>query len=529
MTATVPSEVAARLRNDRRTWPALVAIVLVVEALMLLVSGRHQWYFFDEWRLVVERVIPDPDGPVGWFQQLFRPDGEHVIGVPLTLFVVLTRWFGIDNYWPFIVANVVVRVATLWVADDIGRRLGVRRAARLWALVTIAFFGGGFESLFGQSLIFAGMTLLFCLLALRVAIDETAGEWSAGARSAGYLVLAIFSSSYGFPVVVGVSLIYALRRQWRASALSLIAPPVAFLLVRALAGGSYAQQQPFSIDRVPLYVDYVQIGLGTVGDAITGMDGLGFAGFVAIVVALVVVVRSATTARLVAAAIVSVVLFYAQASLSRSVFGADQASASRYVFFCGVLMVVAMAGAWGGRRIDRQLAVVVSVLVVVSLVNSLGLLIGGRSMYASYMTESRGRLPIGMAAVERGLTGIRPDPEHAPDLYDGRLASVMAWEGSADLLEEGRACFDARVAELSAAGVDVDALTDQQRAALVLLLNEHALGVGGNDLTITDLLVLGSQGPTGSLVLDSLNGEYRYLVQVLPPIETIPSLARCLR
>lgn len=518
-----------RLGNDSRTWPVLMAAVLVAEALMLLESGRNQWFFFDEWRLVVERVIPEPDGAAGWFQQLFRPDGEHVIGVPLALFVVLTRWFGIDNYWPFIVANVVIRVATLVVADDIARRLGARRAARLWALVTIAFFGGGFESLFGQSLIFAGLTLLFCLLAIRVAVSQERTEWSSGAWSATFLVLAIFSSSYGFPVVVGVALVYGLRHWWRAAVLSLVVPPVAFVLVRALAGGSYGQQQPFSIDRVPLYVDYVQIGLGAVGEAITGLDGTGFASFVLIVVGLALISRTAGAGHLAAASVASVVLFYAQASLSRSVFGADQASATRYVFFCGVLIVVAMAAAWGRRRLEGRAVVVAAVLVFVSLVNGIGLLIDGRGMYLAYMTESRGRLPIGLAAVEQGLTGVRPDPEHAPDLYEERLAAVIAWEGSAELLKEGRACFEARTAELDGAGVDLESLSPRQVGALVLLLNEHALGVGANNLTIGELLVLGAQGGSGSPVIDELQSEFEYLVQVIPPIESVPSLERCAR
>ena len=50
-------------------WRLTLGAVFAAEALILVWVGRHQWYFFDEWRLIVERVIT----------------------LPLAVFVVLTR------------------------------------------------------------------------------------------------------------------------------------------------------------------------------------------------------------------------------------------------------------------------------------------------------------------------------------------------------------------------------------------------------------------------------------------------------
>lgn len=518
-------------RGHRLAWPLAVAAVVVAEAAMLLYSGRHQFFFYDEWRLVVERVVPQPDGLGGWFQQLFRPDGEHVIGVPLTVFVMVTRLFGIDTYWPFIVLNIAVRLATLWFADDIARRLGARRAARFWLLVVIAFFGQGHESLFGQSLIFAGFTLVFCLAAIRIAViaheRPERSQWWAGGWSALLLTLAVFSSSYAFPAVVGVAVLYVLMSRWRAAAMSFVVPPVAFIAIRALAGGAYSQQQPFSISRVPVYIDYVQAGTGAVGEGLTGLDGLGFASFVLLLVAIVLIGRRATAVQFSLVMAGTVVLFFGQASLSRSVLGSSQATASRYVFFCGVLMVVAAAAAWGDRRVRGRWLAIVAVLLVVSLASSLGKLIDGRSSYLRAMATSHQRVLVGLAANERGLTRFTPDPEWAPDLVADRIDTVMNWSGSRELLDQGGACFDDLVAELDRLGVDTASLDARQRAALVLLLDEHVVGFGGPEMSFTDLLVFGAQGGTGSQVLDLLQEDYRYLVQVTPQIDAVPVLHRC--
>ncbi len=516
-----------RYLSSDRAWKIALAIVFAAEAIMLVRVGRHQWYFFDEWRLVVERVIPTGHGPNGLFKQLFVPDGEHVIALPLAVFIALTRLAGIDNYWPFIMANVLVRVATLWLVDDILRRLNTRRAARLLIMVSVAFFGQGFESLFGQSIIFAGFTLLFCLLAIRETLKPCASQVRTGVIGAAYLVGAIFSSSYGFPVVVDVTLYLVLTSRRVAAALTLIVPPIAFLLVRALAGGSYAQQQPVAFGRLPLYVAYVQFGLGKLGEGITGLVGLGLTSYVALVAICVWLGRGRPHTWFALSLACSVVAFFGQASLSRSVFGAEQAGASRYLFFCGVLTFVMLGATWGDRRLDGRAAVVMTILVVVSLANSAGSLVDGSSFYTSKMQLSRARLGVGFVAAQRGVDLLVPDPDWAPDLYRDRLKAVLDWSGSADFIAAGTVCFERRLDELGAAGIDARALSPRDQAALVLLLNEHSLGYGENSLTIGGLIQMGADGGTGSKVLDQFKDDYAVFVSELSQPTSMPSLTRC--
>ena len=183
-----PLQVLTQRISPRTLWRLAFGSIIVAEVVMLLWVGRKEWYFFDEWRLVVERVVPHPNGLFAEFKLLFKPDGEHVIGIPLTFFVVLVRWVGLDNYWPFIFVNILVRIATLLLVDDVCRRIGARRIVRLLAVACIAFFGEGYESLFAQSVMFAGFTLIFGLLAIRQSLKTDISDRRAGITSAALVV-----------------------------------------------------------------------------------------------------------------------------------------------------------------------------------------------------------------------------------------------------------------------------------------------------------------------------------------------------
>ncbi len=522
-------QVLTRKMSPQTVWRLAFGCIIAAEVLMLLWVGRKQWYFFDEWRLVVERVVPHPNGALAQFKLLFKPDGEHVIGLPLAFFVVLVRWFGIANYWPFVVVNIIVRVATLFVLDDVCRRVGARRLVRLLAVTGIAFFGEGYESLFGQSLMFAGFTLVFCLMAIRSSVRTDVSERRAGIVSAIWLACSILSSSYGFPVVAGVALFYLLTRRRLAAAVSLVLPPIVFLTVRMITGGEYSQQQPVAAGRLGLYVHYVERGLSAVGDAVTGMDGIGLAGFVGIVALCLWLVHDDRSRALVISMVVAIVLFYFEASLSRSVLGPEQASqANRYAFFCGVLVAIMFAAAWGQRRLDARWATIATLLIGVSLANSAGWLVDGSAYYTDRMQISRARLALGFEIVDSGIGFYVPDPEFAGDLNGGRLRSVLSSPYADGFKAESKQCYDHWNQELARAGIAEESLTGDQRVALLVLLNEHSIGVGPAGTPLDQLVQLANENAGGSGILAQFKDVYAALAShPVAPADFVPTTARC--
>jgi hypothetical protein len=503
--------------------------IIGAEVIMLLWVGRKEWYFFDEWRLVVERVVPHPGGLFAQFKLLFKPDGEHVVGIPLTFFVLIVRTFGLNNYWPFIFVNVVVRVVTLVVLDDVCRRVGARRIVRLLAVATIAFFGEGYESLFAQSLMFAGLTLIFGLLAIRQSLKPDISERRAGVTSAAWLAASVLSSSYGFPVVVGVALFFLLTHRRRAAVVSLLVPPIVFMGVRLITGGEYAQQQPVSTARIPLYIHYVQSGLSAVGEAILGLDALGVASFVGIAIACLWLVAETRSRAFVISMLVAVVAFYFEASLSRSVLGADQArAATRYTFFCGVLTVCAIAAAWGQRRLEHRWVPIVGVLAVVSFANNIAWLGDGSSYYTDRMQISRARMALGLEIIDQGLTFYTPDPEFAADLNGDRLGEVIASPYDDKFMGEARECFQHWDQELVRGGVPVTSLDGEQHAALLVLMSEHSLGAGPPNATLDSLVQIAAQNTAGSGLFAQFPEAYAALAaQPVDSAGFVPTTQRC--
>jgi len=522
-------EVLTRRMSRTTMFRVAFGCIVAAEVLMLLWVGRKEWYFFDEWRLIMERVLPHPGGLLGNFRLMFRPDSEHVIGIPLTLYVFLVRTFGLGSYWPMIFVNIVVRVGTLFVVDAICRRAGARRVVRLLAVAAVAFFGEGYEALFAQSVMFAGFTLVFALLAVSESLKDDEPEQRAGLISAAWLSASILSSSYGFPVLVGVALFYLLTHRRRAAVISFVVPPIVFLVVRGIAGGTYATQQPLSSSRLPLYIHYVQSGLSAVGEAVLGLDGLRLVSFVIIALASLWLASTDRTRAFVISMIVAIVAFYFEASLSRSVFGAEQAgAATRYTFFCGVLAVCMLAAAWGTRRVEGKWVPVVCVLLIVSFANNIAFLGDGSDFYTSRMQISKDRIALGLAIIDRNLTFYSPDPEWAGSLVGDDLGELMASSYKDNFMAEAGRCFDHWNKELERAGITADAIDDEQRAALLVLMSEHALGLGDPGATLGSLIQLAASGSSDNGLLLQFPDAYKALAAA--PIGTsgfVPTAVRC--
>ena len=197
---------------------------------------------------------------------------------------------------------------------------------------------------------------------------------------------------------------------------ALIVPPLTFLAVRAVAGGSYSEQQAISPRFAGAYIDYVQVGLTSVGEGVTGLVGMGLASFVhPRRNRHLACLASAGHSFFSAALTLAVVAFFGQASLSRSALGASQAASTRYLFFCGVLVLVMLGATWATRQVSVRLAGVVAVLFVVSLSNHVGRLADGYDFFIPKMQLSQDRLLVGFI-VQDDFAQFVPDPDWAPDL-----------------------------------------------------------------------------------------------------------------
>jgi hypothetical protein len=146
------------------------------------------------------------------------------------------------------------------------------------------------------------------------------------------------------------------------------------------------------------------------------------------------------------------------------------------------------------------------------------------------MQTSRARLALGLAIIDRNLTFYAPDPEFAADLTGDRLGSVIASPYDDQFMVEANNCFDHWNGELARAGIADGSIDDEQRAALLVLLSEHSIGVGPPDATLDVLVELAAQNVGGSGVFSQFQETYAGLAGA--PVDSpgfVPTTQRCAR
>jgi hypothetical protein len=137
-------------------------------------------------------------------------------------------------------------------------------------------------------------------------------------------------------------------------------------------------------------------------------------------------------------------------------------------------------------------------------------------------------MALGLQIIDQGLTFYTPDPEFAADLNGDRLGEVIASPYDDTFTAEARSCFDHWDQELVRAGITEDAVDSEQRAALLVLLGEHSIGIGPPDATLGALVQLAAQNVGGSGVFAQFQDTYAGLASA--PVGSsgfVPTTERC--
>ena len=209
MTAAVGPSGRDRVAWARQHAASLTFGLAVLVAIpVILRQGRDQWFFLDEWVFIVDRDLT-LDG-------ILRPHNEHWTSVPVVLYRVLFRAFGLRTYAPYQAVVVALHLAAAVLLRTVMRRAGVSS----WVATIVAgcflVFGSGRQNVvWAFQMSFTG-SLCFGLGHLLLADHE--GRIS---RRDGFgLVVGLVGlacSGVGVVMVAAVGLATALRRGWRAA------------------------------------------------------------------------------------------------------------------------------------------------------------------------------------------------------------------------------------------------------------------------------------------------------------------------
>jgi hypothetical protein len=326
------------------------------------VGHRHYWFFQDEWVFLVDR-----DG--GSLDDLLRPHNEHWSTVPILVYRVLWRVFGLNTYVPYQGLVIALHLTAAVLLRVVMRRAGAGPWMSTAAASMFLLLGGaGWQNIVWAFQIgFVGS--LVCGLAHLLLADHDGPSDRRDALGLTFAVLGLMCSGVAVTMVFIVGLAVLIRRGWRLAILH-TAPPAAIFLAWWLGFGRSAYQgSEASIGSV---AQFVQHGLRNAVARMAEDPAVELALVVILVVGLVLAwtplgrVERRRQAAMPAAMLAGAVVFMAIAATGRAgEYGIEFAERWRYVHLLAALLAPALAVAAGA--VARRWRVATPPLIVLFL------------------------------------------------------------------------------------------------------------------------------------------------------------------
>ncbi len=383
-----------RRLTQRLATPAGVHVAaLVVGFAVLLVVAREQWFFGDDWAI----LVPRSDG------ELLSPHVGHWNLVPALLFPLLRDAVGLGSYLPFLIPAVLVHLAVAHLTWRILLRVGVAPWIATALSVIVIVLGGGAENIlwafqFGfMGAIALGLSAVLLLDRERLPIVPL-------------LIVTIVApmfSGTAIPVLAAAAIVGWVRHGFRRTVAIMLPTAVIYVTWYVLAGASAGGGTGFSgwgdLPAAALFA--AAMVAGGLGRGLPWI-GLGAAVAVAVAVWFAVTVRKGIRSPAAAAyaLVIGAIVFVLLTTYSRLAFGISAAASMRYAYLTIVLLLPAigiMLTALAAR--SRVWAWVVAAVLAIVAVTNLVLL----SLYAA---EQAAREAESRAAISSALEALRENP-----------------------------------------------------------------------------------------------------------------------
>jgi hypothetical protein len=477
--------------------PVLLA-AMAAAAAYIVVLGQKLSFLLDDWGYIVLRRGSD-------FENWVRPDNEHFVAGPVTIWKLLIATFGIDSMLPFKIVSTALFLAGVWFLF-----LWCRRRVGEWAaligMVALLFCGAAFDDLLWfASITFLGSTLGG--LGMLVALDR---QDRTGDRLAclGLTVSLVFSSLW-VAFAAGAALDVFLRRRERPwlGRVFIFAVPAALYVAWWIGWGHEAESalSLHNVVRSPAWVfDSIAgaiaalLGLAIPAEGITQPNGLDWGRPLAAVLIPLGLWRLWKMPRVPRSlwVVIGIALVYWFLG-GFDVKSGRVASASRYQYTSAAFVLMIAAGLLGGVRFQRRLLIPALVVLAAAVVPNM---VFFHEAYESYRRTSQIERA-DLAALEitrpRVVPGFRIEEAEADTGYVPLEAS--AYFEARD--EDGSPAYDE--AELTAAPEHARVPGDKvMAAALGLQLTKASEAPAGSCGTATAAEAEGGlEAPPGGFAL----------------------------
>ena len=230
-----------RVEAVERNWPWVLGALMFIDAVLLLYMGRSLTFYYDDWNFVTQDYG-------GGIHSLLAPHVGNISVFPIAVYKVLFHLVGLNHYAVFRLVVIALHLVSAGLIFVLASRR-IPRVPALLAMALVLFLGAAWEDLLwafqiGYMLSIAGGLAAWVLLERKDRLGDL------GAMVC--LVIAAGSSSLGIPVMVGVAVELAWRRQWRRGWIVAI-PVVLYLLWYAGYGESQVTRE--SLIHAPGFVE----------------------------------------------------------------------------------------------------------------------------------------------------------------------------------------------------------------------------------------------------------------------------------
>jgi hypothetical protein len=325
-----------------------------------LFRGRDQWFVRDDWDFLTTRSA-------GSLTDLLTPHNEHWSTIPILFYRAAFNVVGLDLYWPYQIAEVLLHLwvaAMLWI---IMRRAGVQPWVATLVASVFVFFGEGFQNIL--SALQMGFVAAVALGLTQLVLTDHDGPIDRRDYAAlGCGVVALMCSGVAVAMLVAVGLAVVVRRGWRPAALQTVPPMVIYVVWWLLYARDSYDSQRGALSLIP---GFVAVGLGNAFGKLGQLPFMGWLLAAVVAVGLVVawwgvpIAELRRRAAVPAALLVGAVFFLTVTAYGRTIFGNEFARTSRYAHIVVAMLIPAI-----GVAIDalaRRWRAAVPVLVVVLL------------------------------------------------------------------------------------------------------------------------------------------------------------------
>ena len=410
---------SVRRETTLATWAALFALMVIASALILH-EGRGLTFFNDEWYFVLYRDGHDLDN-------FLAGHADHLVAVPVAIFLVLFKGIGLDAYWVYRVVALAAHLACVLALYLLARRR-VGPVAALAPAGILLFLGSAWEDLLRPfEVAFTGAVACGLAALLLIDRDRLAGD----ALACAALVLGIGFSGVALPFAAATAAGLLVRGRLPAR-LWVPALPVGLYLLWAQKYATEHINLIANLNDVPGYA------LRLAGDAVAGITGLPLGLAIGLIVLLVAfalsrLLRLGGPSPLAVEALALALSFWVLIAWTQA--GDGEPLRNRYIYIGVVAILLLLVGLAPRGTPGRTATAIALALAALTLpVNIADLADGGRSLrHASAVMAAE----LGAVEIARPTVDLEFGPP--PEDFSGVTVAAGFYFASIDRYESSPA------------------------------------------------------------------------------------------